>query len=376
MVKNRKNGYALAVMCTVSLCSLICRPLHAADRGGIRTLPDHVTEKSVKSIRMGIKYLVRTQRVNGSWNVGGGYYSSYPVVMTSLAGLALMAHGSTPESGPYARNVSHAMDYVLNVAESQMKGGSKSVVIASSGSRSMYSHGFGMLFLAQCYGMEKDKERGDRIKKVLEAAVKLTASSQSDLGSAKEHAGGWTYSPQSKSDEGSVTVTQLQALRACRNVGISVPGKTIQRVVTYLRYMQRPDGGICYSSGSTGNSQPAVSAAAIACFYAAGVYDRGTEKSKAEALMVKKLVNYCKRISPNSGGGHYFYTHFYKSQGLYQRGGKDWKEYYPRLRDRIIGMQMPDGSWNGDHVGPVYGTSIALVILQLPYGRLPIYQKQ
>ena len=36
-------------------------------------------------------------------------------------------------------------------------------------------------------------------------------------------------------------------------------------------------------------------------------------------------------------------------------------------------MQQPDDTWQGD-VGPVYGTSIALTILQLPYKFLPIYQ--
>jgi hypothetical protein len=38
-------------------------------------------------------------------------------------------------------------------------------------------------------------------------------------------------------------------------------------------------------------------------------------------------------------------------------------------------MQSPDGSWNGDGVGTTYGTAMGCVILQLPYGYLPIYQR-
>jgi hypothetical protein len=300
--------------------------------------------------------------------------------MTSLAGLAFLAGGSTPESGPYSRSVSRALNYVLNVAESSVQQGNEKILIAGEGmeSRSMYGHGFGMLFLAECYGVEGDKASGraKRIRRVLDGAVALTVAAQSDLGAARKHAGGWIYTPNGRSDEGSVTVTQLQALRACRNVGIKVPKKTIDRAVFYLQYCQQPDGGICYSSNSRGNSQPAISAAAIACFYSAGVYDERTGGRGAEAKMVEKLIQYCKQhVRVDGGGGHYFYTQFYMAQGMYQRGGKDWKEYYPRIRDRLTGMQALDGNWNGDNIGPVYGTAIACMILQLPYGYLPIMQR-
>ncbi len=34
-----------------------------------------------------------------------------------------------------------------------------------------------------------------------------------------------------------------------------------------------------------------------------------------------------------------------------------------------------DGSWQGDYIGKAYGTAIALIILQLPYKYLPVYQR-
>jgi len=172
---------------------------------------------------------------------------------------------------------------------------------------------------------------------------------------------------------------RLQALRACRNVGIKVPKSTIDRAVAYLKYCQQGDGGICYSARSRGSSRPAISAAAITCFYAAGIYDRKTGGKGAEAEMVEKLVRYVRgRVNVSGGGawgGHYFYTHFYLAQAWYQRGGQDWKTYYPQIRDRLLQLQSPDGSWNGDSVGTTYGTAIATIILQLPYNYLPICQK-
>ena len=55
--------------------------------------------------------------------------------------------------------------------------------------------------------------------------------------------------------------------------------------------------------------------------------------------------------------------------------GKDWKKYYPKIRDRLLSLQAPDGNWNGDSVGSVYGTAIATLILQLPYGYLPVFER-
>ena len=338
-------------------------------------LPNMVTRKTVKVIERGLNYLAKTQRPNGSWLNSGGY-GTYPSAMTGLAGLAMMAGGSTPEAGRYSRNVTRAMSYLIRIAKSRTDG-----LIAGPGneSRSMYGHGFGMLFLAQCYGTEINREYEKSLREVLTKAVALTARSQSDLGAQHKRAGGWIYSPSGNGDEGSVTVTQLQALRACRNAGIKVPKTTIDRAVAYLKYCQMSDGGICYSARSRGSSRPAISAAAIACFYAAGVYDRHTGGKGEEAAMVEKLVRYVQgQVGVTRGGawgGHYFYTHFYLAQAWYQRGGKDWKSYFPQIRDRLVQMQSPDGSWNGDSVGTTYGTALATIILQLPYGYLPIYQK-
>jgi hypothetical protein len=181
-------------------------------------------------------------------------------------------------------------------------------------------------------------------------------------------------------DEGSVTVTQLQAIRACRTAGVQVPTDVITRAVKYLKHCQMDDGGICYSATSRGGSRPAISAAAIACFYSAGIYDRKAGgKEGEEARMVEKLVNYVQgKIRPTPGGGYsgyYFYTQFYMSQVEYIQGGKRWKDYYKAIAKHLLNTKGLDGSWNGDNIGTTYGTAIACFILQLPYGYVPFVQR-
>jgi hypothetical protein len=41
----------------------------------------------------------------------------------------------------------------------------------------------------------------------------------------------------------------------------------------------------------------------------------------------------------------------------------------------LIAMQGGEGQWSGDGIGEIYGTSIAAIILQLPFKYLPIFQR-
>ena len=54
---------------------------------------------------------------------------------------------------------------------------------------------------------------------------------------------------------------------------------------------------------------------------------------------------------------------------------RNWKMYFPRTRDDLLRTQTEAGAWHGDGVGDTYGTSIGLIVLQLPYANLPIFQR-
>ena len=320
--------------------------------------PRHVNKQSADGVRKGLAYLAKAQTADGNWvNQRDG--SAYPISMASLAGMAFLANGNTPNRGPYAEHVSRTVQYLLaNAQPSGLITGP-----TQEGGRPMYGHGFGMMFLASCYGMETDERARKAMRRVIENAITLTARGQSNLG-------GWTYTP-GGGDEGSVTVTQIQGLRAAQNAGFTVPKGTIAEAVRYLERCRCPDGGISYSFGSGTDSRPAISCAALATLYNAGEY----ESKLSEGL----LAYVTKLFDTNKGNfnvtGHDFYTHLYASQAIYQTGDKNWDNYFPPVRDMMLKMQAADGSWEGDGVGPIFGTSVACVVLQLPYKFLPIYQR-
>ncbi|MEC7922144.1 MAG: prenyltransferase/squalene oxidase repeat-containing protein [Planctomycetota bacterium] len=324
-------------------------------------LPDHVTPEIVRMIERGAQYLVRTQNPDGSWNNQGGY-GRYPTAMTALAGTGLLATGSTPTRGPYSKAISKAAEFLMNQSRRNGQNNGLFATPAEQG-RSLHGHGFTLLFLAEVYGMEGDPARQRRIHDILNRGVRLTERSQS-------RAGGWLYTPNQDGDEGSVTVTQIQGLRACQNSGIRVNLKTINRAVRYIEQSANPDGGIRYSIGA-GSSRPPLTAAAVATLYNAGKYD---------SPLALKCLRYCDRTISvhseiNRSWGHYFYTHLYLAQAKYQRGKKEWADYYRTISRRLQSTQAGDGSWMGDQVGTTYGTAIALIILQLPYRYVPAYQR-
>ncbi len=83
----------------------------------------------------------------------------------------------------------------------------------------MHGHGFALMFLASVYGMITKESLRRQVGETMRKAVTLTSQGQSQRG-------GWTYIP-GGGDEGSVTVTQVQASRAAQNSGFLVPKAVI-----------------------------------------------------------------------------------------------------------------------------------------------------
>lgn len=355
MATDRRRS--LRPMFLVAVIATAASFARATDRSAVQQrLPSGITPKTKQAIDRGLAYLARKQDRQGSWSNKRGGYGVYPVAMTSLAGLALLMDGNTTTQGRYAPQIDRAGRYLLQCASP-----TGLIKRTERESRPMYGHGFAMLFLSQLHGMTEDVTRSRQIHQVLSQAVQLTARAQSPLG-------GWIYTPDSRRDEGSVTVTQVQALRSCRNVGIAVPKSVIDAAMAYLDKSQNSDGGIRYTASHRGSSRVPITAAAVCCWYNAGEY----ENPRAH-----KALEFCKRqLKPGAPtGGHDYYAHLYYAQALYVGNVSYWDEYFPKRRDYLLGQQHPDGSWPGAGIGDIYGTAVALIILQLPYNQLPIMQR-
>lgn len=331
-------------------------PARAQEAGSlVRTYPPGVNAATHDAIERGLAYLARSQDRQGAWS-NRGNYGAYPVAMTALAGLALLMDGNTTTQGRYAPQVDRAARYLLRQVRA-----SGLITTPDTEPRPMYGHGFSLLFLGQLYGMTEDVVRAREMHDALVGAVRLT-------GRAQSRQGGWIYTPDGRSDEGSVTVTQVQGLRSCRNAGIAVPKEVIDDAMGYLAKSQNSDGGIRYRLAHRGSSRAPLTAAAVCCWYNAGQYD---------VIEAARALKYCKQNIKGGvrSGGHDYYANLYYAQALYIGNDPDWDDYYAARGGFLLARQNADGSWYGDGVGDVYGTAVALIILQLPYNRLPIMQR-
>jgi len=342
---------------------------------------DGLSAKYQEVVSKGLDWLAKQQQKDGHWEANG---SQYPTTMTAISGVALLMEGSTIREGKYADNIRRAVDWL--VERSQRNGLIGNPNNYSEAQRYMYGHGFGLLFLASVYGEEEDGDRRKKLEDVLTRAVEFT-------GRAQTNRGGWGYVSAADGqnfDEGSVTVTQMQGLRAARNAGIVVPKKIIDDATKYLEKCTTSRGGVIYSlahggGAAVGGERPALTAAAVACAFNAGEYNSD---------LAKKWVKFCEGSVPidRSGRdsfGHWEYTHYYYAQAIYVLGddgyakmfggkrgeGLTWSKYRDVIFDYLASRQASDGSWTQGHIGTVFTTACHLTILQLDNGTLPIHQR-
>jgi hypothetical protein len=341
---------------------------------------EELTPEVREAVKKGLDYLAKQQHEDGHWTAPG---QGHHVAMTGVAGMAFLMEGSTIREGKYRKNIEKAVTWMMN--HSQKNG---LIMDTSEGATRgyMHGHGYATLFLACVYGEEEEGDRRKRLEDILVRAVRFSRLAQTDKG-------GWGYMSALDGqgfDEGSVTVSQVQSLRAARNAGIAVPNEAITAAVKYLKDSTNGQGGVIYSlaHGAGGPGRPALTCAAICCGFSAGEY---------HAPMVKKWFEFCKHNAPvldNTGpgrfGAHDEYTHYYWAQSVYALGEDRYAKIFPGVKDadnvtwskykktnfpRLLKMQQSDGSWSGGMVGPIFTTAVYLTILQLDLGALPIYQR-
>ncbi len=281
--------------------------------------------------------------------------------VSALAGMAFLAGGHLPDRGKFGQVVRRTVNYVL--AQVNDNG------IISDGGTRMYSHAFATLFLAEVHGMGAENE----IREGLEKAVHIIIDSQNAQG-------GWRYNAFSKEADLSVTVCQLQALRAARNIGIKVPKATIDRAVDYVMRSRttrgRGKGLFFYKIAGRGayekNQQYAINAAALTALFSAGVHDEN---------IFDPVLGFLEAEYPRVANwypDHYFYWYgnYYACQAFFQAGGVRFRRWFEALSRDLLRFQRSDGRWlNRTGPGDPFSTAVACLMLQIPKQYLPIFQR-
>jgi RNA polymerase sigma factor (sigma-70 family) len=310
-----------------------------------------ITKETQKAIDAGLAYLAQEQADDGSW---GTQQQQGSTAVTSLAGLAFLSGNHHPDRGEYGKTVTRAVRYVLSQEHKDTPGFFHAKGAAHG---PMYNHGFAVLFLADAHAAIADKKLKTEVKDALDRAVKLTLDSQNEQG-------GWRYQPKPQDADLSVTAGQVAALRAARDAGIGVPQAALDKAIAYVKSCHHPDNGGYRYQPLGGPAGFARSAAGVMSLNRLGVKDGEALDNGMDYLRKSDLKNETVKM-------HYFYGHYYAAKAMWYAGDKDWRKWYPPVRDELLESRKEGNRWSsGNPADPHYCTAMALIILQMPQGHL------
>jgi RNA polymerase sigma factor (sigma-70 family) len=321
-----------------------------------------VTPEQRKTAEKGLAWLAANQQRDGHWD---GAEGTSPVTATALAGTALVMQGSTMREGEYAEPLRKTIDWLMQ--RSQPDGAIGNVKVPAEADRNLDGHGHGLIFLSSVYGDEEDRERRTKLQDILTRAVQYTVKAQTSGGGWGHFVRGRDKAGDDKADIES-TVLQLQALRAARSAGIEVPKEALDKGWKYLEKTIDPSGTEAISSlaGALGAGEYGSPAVKKWLQLAVKSMPPLDPKGKRRAEDDRKLYSFARLAYLLGEEGH--------AKLLPETKASDritWGEWRKKAFDYLAKTQNADGSWENES-GKVHATALALAILQLDYGVLPI----
>ncbi|HAY80500.1 MAG TPA: squalene--hopene cyclase [Planctomycetaceae bacterium] len=344
-----------------------------------------ITPESEQALQLGLEWLRANQGKDGNW-------TSNDLGLVAMGALAFMSDGHAPGRGKFGNSTKKALDFVIDRARPS------GLLNVSNAQRDMYNHGLATFVLGQAHGTTTTTDR--RLNRVLDRALQLIASTQCEDG-------GWDYHARRRraGHDLSLVVMQAKALRSAMDSGLEVPPEVVEAAIQCVRQHYAPANGqrsapeveqmkgpgqFTYTKGGGGGTD-AMAAAGVVCLQEFGQYDdwRIVKNMDVMTAHIQELP-----VAKTRDGKMPFdaYTLYYVGQALYQVGGPNWRDNYPKLRDYLVKSQIRDpdnparhGSWRdvgargggrvGGRPGELYGTAVACFILAIPNRYLPILQE-
>lgn len=332
--------------------------------GGTPAIEEHVTKA--------LRFLKQTQAPDGGWG------NDHRAAMTGLSLLAYLGRCETPLSEEFGDSCLKAMTFLIDRAAKQDGRFSD----PAAGRHWPYEQAIATYALAEAHTMCRAMNLN-----IPHLAETVQRSGQMLIGRQHE-SGGWDYDYEEDSSRGgdlSITAWHIQALKACKLSGIDFRNLTrcLKRSLDYVEARQAADGSFGYTGTTPAGELPRPSLTGAGML---SLQMGGRESSGA----VRKGARHALENSPFTWDGPDcdLYAHYYLAQAMFQRGGKDWAAYQPRIRDSLTARQSPDGSWpkpggggkvhavgalfTGDSpTGVHYRTTLATLMLEVYYRYLP-----
>ena len=316
-----------------------------AERGRPNTIENYTPkpdDKISEAVIEALGFFARKQHADGYWQE-----TSSPVAHTGLVILSYLSYGVTHESvmhkgtEPYTENVKKALDWL--VAQVGPDGALR------DGGR-MYDQAAGTYALAEAYMVTKDSS----LREPLQKAVKYLVDGQHDEG-------GWRYNRGNKGDL-SVSGWVISALVSARNAGVSVPDEVFKKAGTFVLALHSSDGKYGYRGKGFKLTMSAVGMFSLQLlgqeimgpivggsgFNGGGGGGHENNNALYRDLIGKSSVILMQHLPEDSqGNGRPFYYWYYGTFAMRILGGNSWTKWKSSMHNKLLPMQVKDGSDNG-----------------------------
>jgi hypothetical protein len=354
------------------------RPQAAAARGG--------SAASERAVEAGLQFLSRLQHGDGHWSL-----HEYPPRFretadpqlgtiqadTAATGLSLLAYlgaGYTHRDGRYRSQVERGLQFLLSRQKAD-----GDLFTGGSPAAWLYSHGIAAIALCEAFGMTRDPALREPARQALRFIV------------AAQHPtlGGWRYVPGRESDT-SVSGWQMMALKSGELAGLPAEREAYRRVSRWLdvasttpdttaRYAYMPSSRLSHQREAT----PAMTAEALLM----RLYLGWRRDDPRLELGVDYLEEHAPQLRTEGVSARDAYYWYYATQVMFQVGGDRWHAWNGQLRDLLTSTQERGGPWAGSwhprqpvadrwglQAGRLYVTTMHLLMLEVYYRHLPLYQ--
>jgi len=326
-----------------------------------------------EAVLRALRWLKLHQDEDGSWQTAeAGADRPEPLSRVGLALLCFLAHGETPASPEFGKTVEKAMKYLAEKQDGSGRFG------GGSGQEWAYVHGICTYAISESFGLTKIMALKDSMDKAVDFMIK-----------GQQAQGGFNYG-YSQGDRWDMSVSgwQCQALKAAKMAGSS--NEKLEDAITNAIHFLKTQayaaggGGFCYAGtpGQPGNGAKwTMTGAGSLCMQLLGQPNAPEVKAGVESL--KGLT--CAWAE----GGNQVYGWYYVTQAKFQayagRNPKEWAAWNNMFSKMLIGAEILEtttnnvklGHWTGGEYskGPVYTTTLCVLMLEVYYRYLPTYKQ-
>lgn len=322
-----------------------------------------------RSVSEAIEALRKSQSAEGSWG------TVQPRYQTSLAILAFLSAGQTPDIDPQSPLPKAAKWLIDHSTDDGFMGDT---------AFPMESHAAAGLAMSELVGQVSDAALAAQVANRADRALQFTLTNQ-DKAVGAEFFGGWKADPKLRVNDRTVTAWCLLQIRSMELRGAKIPPSAITRAMAYLEGSQKdPADGKSYDKADLGGFSYDAAGLPVGTVTGAGLammslYSRSESRRDL-------AVTWINENRPLWYGPNFYFTHFFAGRGLEHEArrstaaGAAAERYFASLWELLHEHQNPDGSFtvppgnaeNTQQMGAPYATAMAILVLSAPRGLLPV----